>query len=127
MMSRLLVFTVLTVPLLLGACREGLDTGRVAELRELCATYCPERVACVDDNFFAGDVDKCVERCEDEERFLEDNACGEASFAALACLAGLACAELPAAVDAVARADEGAGCRAELLAQQERCDFRPRY
>jgi hypothetical protein len=80
----------------------GLDSGRAPMLRDLCAAYCPDRVACVDDGFLGGDVDACVERCAGEERYLEDNACGEAAFAALECLAGLACAELPVAVRAVA-------------------------
>jgi len=111
--------------LLLAACRHDLDADRAPMLRELCAAYCPDRIACVDDGFLAGDVDTCVERCADEERFLEDNACGEASFAALECLAGLACAELPAAVHGAASRDESIGCRAELLEEQEICDFKP--
>lgn len=123
-MTRLLLTTV---TLLLSACRHDLDSDRASNLRELCETYCPERVACVDDGFVGGDVDTCVERCADEERFLEANACGEASFAALDCLAALDCVELPAAVQAAASNDASVGCRAELLEEQKLCDFTPRY
>ncbi|MBA3549401.1 MAG: hypothetical protein H0T76_23245 [Nannocystis sp.] len=122
-MTRLLI----TVSLLLAACRHDLDAARAPLLRELCEGYCPDRVACVADGFFGGEVDTCVERCVGEERFLEDNACGEASFATLECLAALECAELPAAVQAAASSDESVGCRAELLEEQRVCDFRPRY
>ena len=124
-MTRLLLLTVAS--LMFGACRQGLDSERAPMLRDLCETYCPDRIACVDDGFLEGDVDTCVERCAGEERFLEPNACGEASFAALECLAGLACSELPAAVRTVASNDESVGCHAELLAEQDRCDFTPRY
>ncbi len=123
-MTRLLLTTV---TLLLSACRHDLDSDRAANLRELCESYCPDRIACVDDGFVGGDVDTCVARCTDDERFLEANACGEASFAALDCLAALECAELPAAVQAAASNDESVGCRAELLEEQQLCDFTPRY
>ena len=123
-MTRLVL---LTAALLLSACRQDLDSERAPMLRELCASYCPDRIACVDDGFVGGDVDTCVERCADDERFLEANTCGEASFAALECLAGLDCAELPAAVQAAASNDESVGCRAELLEEQKLCDFTPRY
>lgn len=113
--------------LLLAACRQDLDGERAPMLRDLCAAYCPDRIACVDDGLLLGDVDTCVERCAGEERYLEDNACGEAAFAALECLAGLACADLPAAVHSVASSDEGLACRAELLQEQEVCDFTPLY
>ena len=126
-MTRLSLSTALTVAMLLGACRHGLDSGRAPMLRELCEAYCPDRIACVDDGFLGGDVDECVERCAGEERYLEDNACGEAAFAALECLAGLACVELPVAVRGVASNNEEIGCRAELLAAQDSCDFRPLY
>lgn len=122
-MHRLALFTLL----LLTACREGVDSERAPMLRELCESYCPDRVACVDDGFLGGDVDTCVERCTGEERFLEDNACGEAAFAALECLAGLRCDQLPTAVRAVASNTETLPCRAELVKEQDVCDFTPRY
>lgn len=117
----------LIVSLLLAACRHELDAERARMLPELCADYCPRRIDCVDDGFLEGDVDVCVERCSDEERYLEDNACGEAAFAALECLAGISCAELPIAVRSVASNTESIACRAELLKEQEICDFKPRY
>lgn len=117
----------LLATLLLTACRHDLDGERAPMLRELCEAYCPDRIACVDDGFVGGDVDTCVERCSGEERFLEDNACGEASFAALECLAGLRCDELPTAVRAAASNTETIACRAELLAEQDACDFTPLY
>ena len=113
--------------LLLTACRYDLDGERAPMLRELCESYCPDRIACVDDNFDDGDVDACIERCAGEERLLEDNPCGEASFAALECLAGLRCDQLPTAVRAAASNTETIACRAELLKQQDSCDFKPRY
>lgn len=125
-MPRLLLLTATLLTVVL-ACRPGLDSDRAPMLRDLCAAYCPDRVACVDDGFLAGDVDSCVERCSGEERFLEDNACGEAAFAALECLAGLTCAELPVAVRAVTSNTESIGCRAELLAERDACDFTPLY
>lgn len=117
----------LIVSLLLVACRHDLDEGRAPMLRELCAAYCPDRVACVDDGFDQGDVDTCIERCVGEERYLEDNACGEAAFATLECLAGLSCGELPTAVRAAASNTESIPCRAEQLKEHDICDFMPLY
>lgn len=122
-MHRLAIITTL----LLTACRYDLDGERALMLSELCESYCPDRIACVDDGLYKGDVDTCIERCAGEERMLEDNACGEASFAALECLAGLRCDQLPTAVRAVASNTETIACRAELLKQQDSCDFTPRY
>jgi hypothetical protein len=113
--------------LLLLACRHELAEDRAPMLHELCVAYCPDRIACVDDGFLAGDVDACVDRCSHEERFLEDDSCGEASFAALECLAGLGCGELPTAVRAAASNTETIPCRAELLKEQDLCDFKPLY
>ncbi len=118
---------VMIASLLLVACRYEPDADRAPMLRELCAAYCPDRIACVDDGFLAGDVDVCVERCANDKRYLEDSACGEASFASIECLAGLTCGELPAAVRAAASNTESIPCRAELLEEKDVCDFKPLY
>ena len=74
---------------------------------------------------YAGDaVRECERKCVGDQRPLEDSACGESSFAALECLAAVACEDLAAAVSAV---DPDAACYAEVRAQQDACDFTPLY
>jgi hypothetical protein len=112
--------------LLLVACRDRPVEERRAEVEELCATYCPTRVECVADGFAGGSVRECERKCVADERPLEDSGCGEASLAALQCLAEVACEDLEAAVAGVAGAGETA-CYAELREQQDRCDSTPIY
>ncbi len=109
---------------LLLACRPRPVEERRAEVEDLCAEFCPQRVECVPDGYAQGDVEECERKCLGDERPLEDSACGEASLAALECLAATSCEALPAAI-AGAAAD--AECHAELREQQDRCDFTPLY
>lgn len=124
-MKRLASLSLLTLSL--AACRAGAAEERAPQLRDLCEAFCPQRVACVADGFRGGDVELCVDLCVHDERYLEDNACGEASFALLECLAATACAELPAAVRGVVSDGESAACYAENREEQDLCDFEPRF
>lgn len=113
---------LLALLLALAACRDRPVESRRDEVEALCDEFCPQRVDCVRDGWADNDVDDCVALCAADERLLEDNACGEASLAALECLAATACADLPAAVRASA-GDGSAPCYAELRAQRDRCDL----
>lgn len=118
---------LVSIFLILAACRPGVAEERAPRLRELCEAYCPQRIACVEDGFRGNDVDECVQLCVDDERLLEDGDCGEAAFALLECLAVTECADLPAAVHGVVSDGDGAPCYAENLEQQDVCDFKPYY
>lgn len=109
--------------LVLAACRDQPLAERRAEVEELCATYCPLRIECVADGYAGGSVDECERKCVADDRPLEDSSCGEASLAALQCLAAVACDDLPAAVAGAG----SAACYAELREQQDRCDLTPIY
>lgn len=117
---------VAIVGLLLASCRDGLVEDQRAHVEELCADFCPRRVTCVADGYAEGDAAECERKCRQDERALEEGACGEASLAALECLSEVACEELPAAISGVAGAGD-APCYAELREQQDRCDFTPLY
>ncbi|HEY0138702.1 MAG TPA: hypothetical protein VGB85_31675 [Nannocystis sp.] len=112
------------VLVLLAGCRDQPVEARRAEVETMCAQFCEDRIACVADGYATGSVQECERKCLGDERPLEDNACGEASFAALECLTAVACEDLAMAVAAV---DPDAACFAELRAQQDECDFTPLY
>lgn len=112
--------------LLLAGCRDGLVEGRRAHVEVLCAEFCPRRVICVTDGYAQGDAAECERKCREDERPLEEGACGEASLAALECLSEVSCEELPVAISAIASEGE-APCYAELREQQDACDFTPLY
>jgi len=111
------------IVMLCAACRPGLVEERRADLQMLCEDYCPRRVDCVDDGWAKHDVEACTRMCEDEERYLLDNACGTAAYALLECMAALTCEELPLAVDGLASNGRTAGCYDEQVEQRERCTF----
>lgn len=123
-MRRLVGATALAV--LIMGCRDALVESRRAEVEALCAEFCPRRVACVQDGYAEGDPAECERKCREDQRPLEDGECGEASLSALACLEGVACEDLPAAIAGVVGAGD-APCYAELREQQDRCDFTPQY
>ncbi len=112
--------------LLVSACRDKPVEERRAEVVDLCAEFCDTRVACVPDGHAGGDTVECERKCIGDQRPLEDTACGEASFAALECLAAVACVDLADAVAAVGGHPDAA-CYAELRAQQDACDLTPLY
>ena len=110
--------------LLVAACRDQPVEARRAGVETMCAQFCETRIACVGDGYANGNVRECERKCIGDERPLEDNACGEASFAALECLTAVACEDLATAIAAV---DPDAACYAELRAQQDDCDLTPLY
>lgn len=112
--------------LLVSACRDKAVEERRADVEDLCAEFCDTRVACVPDGHAGGAVTECERKCVGDPRPLEDTACGEASFAALECLAAVACVDLPDAVTAVGGHPDAA-CYAELRAQQDACELTPLY
>lgn len=116
------VIRALALVALFVACRPGLDEERREDLESLCASYCPDRIACVGDGWAKDDVDVCTQMCVREERYLIKNECGEASFAVLECMASLACEALPAAVVGLA-GDGSAACHDEQAAQREACSL----
>jgi hypothetical protein len=115
---------LLALALLAGACRDQPVAERRAEVAELCATYCPQRIDCVADGFAGGSVRECERKCIADERPLEDSACGEASLTALQCLTEVACEDLAAAV---AGTTSESACYAEVREQHDRCDLTPLY
>ena len=64
----------------------------------LCQEFCPLRIACVKDGWAGGDVKACVRECADLRLYERWGAPSAALIGQLECLAGLACEELPAAV-----------------------------
>ena len=112
--------------LVLAGCRDGLVDSRRADVELLCAEFCPRRVTCVPDGYAEGTPAECERKCREDERPLEDSACGEASYAALECLVKVDCAELAAAVSGVAGGGD-APCFADLREQQDACDLTPLY
>lgn len=117
---------LLVALLALAGCRDGLVESRRADVEVLCAEFCPRRVACVPDGYAEGNPAECERKCREDERPLEDSACGEASYAALECLASVECENLAEAVHGVAGAGDSA-CFADLREQQDACDFTPLY
>jgi hypothetical protein len=107
-----------------AGCRDQPVEARRAEVTTMCAQFCENRVACVADGYAIGSAKECERKCLGDDRPLEDNACGEASFTALECLTAVACEDLAMAVAAV---DPDAACYAELREQQDVCDFTPLY
>jgi len=110
--------------LLVTACRDQSVEARRADVEALCAEFCDQRIMCVPDGYAGGAVRECERKCVGDERPLEDSSCGEASFAALECLAVVACEDLTSAVSVV---DPDAACYAEVREQQDACDLTPLY
>ena len=117
---------IVLICLVLSGCRDGLVEERRADVEVLCADFCPRRVSCVPDGYAEGDPAECERKCRQDQRPLEEGACGDASLMALECLNAVACADLPAAIAGVAGAGD-APCYAALRGQQDRCDFTPLY
>lgn len=117
---------VLFMVLIFVGCRDGLVESRRADVEHLCAEFCPRRVECVADGYAEGDPAECERKCRQDERPLEDSACGEASLAALECLTSQSCEDLPAAISAIA-SDGDAPCFDQLRDQQDACDLTPLY
>jgi hypothetical protein len=107
-----------------AACRHRHGRGAQRDAAGLCEDYCPRRVTCVGDGFANERRRWCARAmCVRRGALRAGNACGEASFALLECMAALTCEELPLAVDALAQGDEAAGCYAEQVEQRELCTF----
>jgi hypothetical protein len=108
----------------LSACADRPIDDLASYIKELCTEYCPDRVACVEDDV---ELEECIDRCSSDVQGYRAGKCGAAMLANLECLVTVPCDQLtPIVLGALEGNKEGTICHEEYFEVDERCYKGPR-